>query len=198
MIGILIKSLNNTGVLTLITGILTIIVGFSAIYLYIRQKREYKRDAASLILQEIRYAEQQIRNFKVLGSYPLSVKLLPTNNWNNHIHLFVKDFKETELDLISDFYAKSAYLDIVIANISDVKNKMLIPKNHFKGDLLKEESVDDKEKKIIEQIKVRSTEFEFGSKQILNEVSQKIEFIYNTPAIDKLRTISIKQWYHLC
>jgi hypothetical protein len=63
-------------------GAVTFVVGFLAIYLYLKQRRDRKRDAASLILQEIRYAEQQIRNAKITNppSYFLASKLLPTNS----------------------------------------------------------------------------------------------------------------------
>lgn len=38
-------------------GLITLVVGLSAIYLYLKQKVDSKRDIAKLILQEIRYAE---------------------------------------------------------------------------------------------------------------------------------------------
>jgi hypothetical protein len=62
-------------------GLITLIVGLSAIYLYLKQKADSKRDIAKLILQEIRYAEQQIRNSgRGVRGYSLSSRLLPTNS----------------------------------------------------------------------------------------------------------------------
>ncbi len=62
-------------------GAVTFAVGSLAIYLYLKQRADKKRDAARLILQEIRYVEQQIRNSKAnMGVYLLSTKLLPTNS----------------------------------------------------------------------------------------------------------------------
>jgi len=115
----LLQSLNNyLGLITLAVGF----VGFSAIYLYIKQKVDRKRDAAMLILQEIRYAEQQIRDSgKGSRGYFLASKLLPTNSWNDNIHLFIKDLKETEIDMISRFYASTAYIDSLIAERSKQK-----------------------------------------------------------------------------
>src|SRR3989339_1955347 len=108
-------------------GVITFSVGFFAIYLYAKQKKDYKREAAYLILQEIRYAEKQIRKYKEFNQYKLWDRLLPTNSWNKNINLFVKDLKETDIDLISDFYAKSAYVDIMIRKISDWKTQPLKP-----------------------------------------------------------------------
>ena len=102
-------------------GAVTFVVGFLAIYIYVKQKKDRKRDAAKLILQEIRYAEQQIRNFRIAQSYSLASKLLPTNSWNNNIHLFVKDLEETEIDMISAFYSKATYIDSLIMERSKQK-----------------------------------------------------------------------------
>ncbi len=166
------------------TGLTTILVGGSAIYLYLKQKKDYKRDAAALIIQEIRYAEQQIREAKKHDyEYYLADKLLPTNSWHNNIHLFVTDLKESELDLISRFYAHSSYLDTVIEKISNKKNDMVISrKQPVPGAQIVPEN---------------NQQFDLGATNILKEVSEKIEFIYNTPAVDRLRSISEKKLYQL-
>jgi len=106
-------------------ALITLIVGGFAIGLYIKQKRDYKRDVASLILQEIRYAEQQVENARSsspnANSYPLQYKLLPTNSWYKNIHLFINDFKQPNIDTISRFYAQTEYIDMIIKIISDYK-----------------------------------------------------------------------------
>ena len=79
------------------TGVVTLVVGFFAIFVYYRQKNDQKRDAAKLVLQEIRYAEQTIRIAKEHNyDYYLANKLLPTNSWHKNIHFFVHELKETE------------------------------------------------------------------------------------------------------
>lgn len=168
-------------------GFVTLLVGGSAIYLYLKQKADQKRDAASLILQEIRYAEQQIRIARDRESnFPLADKLLPTNSWHNNINLFIKDLKETEIDLISRFYSHANYLDIVIGIISSQKNNMLAPVNKQTPGVVQSAPTPA----VIQ-------EFELNATKILKEVSKKIEFIYNTPAIDRLRSISERKWYQI-
>ena len=58
-------------------AIVTLFVGSFAIGIYIRQRREYKRNIAQLIDQEIRYAEQQIINSRIIAQekYYLAHKL---------------------------------------------------------------------------------------------------------------------------
>ena len=174
-------------------GFVTLIVGSFAIYLYLKQKTNHKRDAAKLILQEVRYAEQKIRNARNHNTdYYLADKLLPTNSWHNNIHLFIKNLKESEIDLISGFYSHAAYLDVVISKISDQKNDIKIPvfeKGKIKNEQKLKKQREEKEEKIIA--------FQSLSQSILSNVSKQIEFIYNTPAINKLRNISEKKWYQL-
>lgn len=164
-------------------GLITLFVGLLAIYLYLKQKKDYKRDAASLILQEIRLAEQKVRNYRTYGSYSFTEKLLPTNSWNNNINLFVKDLNETDIDIISRFYSSAAYLDEVIASIADNANQLIIqPPTPVVVD---------------PQTAIASVNLSVPAKNLIDSISKTIEYIYNTPAIDKLRSISMKKRYEL-
>jgi len=179
-------------------GLVTLVVGGFAIYLYLKSKKDHKRDAAKLILKEIRYAEQQIRKYKEFMRYSLSDRLLPTNSWNDNIHLFVKDLKETDIDLINGFYAKATYIDIMIRKISDWKTqpKEIMP---FTESLptQQEPSITAQLNPNIKAIKFISFDPMAETQIILKKVSMNIEFIYNTPTVEKLRKISEKNWYHL-
>ena len=44
---------------------------------------------------------------------------MPTVSWHKNIHLFVNDLDEYEMDLISGFYTKCEYVDILIRKIAD-------------------------------------------------------------------------------
>ncbi len=167
-------------------ALVTLIVGSFAIFLYLKQKEDYKRQAASLILQEIRYAEQLIRasNQGNLGYiYGLAAKLLPTNSWNDNIHLFLNDLEETEIDLISRFYSKTAYLDVLISKVSDFKNQptsqqsqiTITPPNPSQQILV----LQDPMKNTLDMIK---------------EVSDGIRSVYNTPTGEKLKSLSRRKF----
>lgn len=184
-------------------GAVTFIVGFAAIYLYIKQRKDRKRDAASLILQEIRYAEQQIRNAKITTppTYFLASKLLPTNSWNDNIHLFIKDLKETEIDTISAFYAKATYIDSLIVERSKQKINPTLPQS-IPSSPQQSNSVTAQPflpggvvpQQVIQMIQFE-TLGEIVTIQILAQVSSSVEFLYNTPAVEKLRKISEHKWY---
>lgn len=202
------KALNNY------TGLITLLVGSVAIWTYIKQKQDTKRKSAKLILQEIRYAEQIIRNARTQasGNYSLSDKLLPTNNWHESIHLFVKDLKESQIDLISRFYSQAQYLDVVIRSISDKKCHNEIKKEISLIGLplpilhsqpgQQTASLPDQQIPRIPQIPVPQLypleiPMESFAHTIIKEVTNKIELIYNTPAVEKLIKISEKKWYKI-
>ena len=189
----------------LLSPLTTLIVGGFAIGLYIKQKIDQEKDAARLILQEIRYAEQQIRVARTIsgGNYPLADKLLPTNSWHSNIHLFVGKLNEAEIDIISRFYSNAAYIDVVISKISDYKNSLMVQKSSSITNIsnIQQQTASQPQETmspitpqtVTPQPLVEINTTELYANEILKEVSQKIEFIYNTPAVDKLREIAEKR-----
>lgn len=190
-------------------GFITLLVGSVAIWTYNKQKQDIKRKAAKLILQEIRYAEQIIRNARTQasGNYSLSDKLLPTNSWHENIDLFVKDLKESHIDLISRFFSQAQYLDVIIRSISDKKCQKEIPL--FEIQPIPNQQVQQQpatsafpiqpQPQSIPQPQIYPLEIptESLANRILKDVTNKIELIYNTPAVEKLIKISEKKWYQL-
>ena len=165
-------------------GLVTAFVGLIAIFLYFQARRDNKSDAAKLVLQEIRYADQKVRNYRTYSSYNFTEKILPTNSWNKNINFFIRELTESELDLISKFFSSATYLDEVIKSIADSRNKIWIQVDtpSVSGD----------------------TQVAMGTggllenepaKKLIEAISKDIESIYNTPAADKLRIISKKKKY---
>ena len=183
-------------------GVVTFIVGFLAIYLYIKQKNDRKRDAASLILQEIRYAEQQIRHYKNSNpnQYNLADRLLPTNSWNDNIHLFIKDLEENEIDMISAFYAKAKYIDFLILKRSEQKTNphqqpaLPVPVG---GQPSQTGQTQDQTFPQVVQFSLPIPGAELVTIELLRQISYSIELIYNTPVVEKLRKISNRKWYYI-
>lgn len=166
-------------------GLTTLAVGLVAIYVYVKQKRDQKRDAALLILQEIRYAEQSVRNYRTNKTYSFTEKILPSSSWPKNIHLFVNDLKEIEIDLISKFYSKAAFLDGVISKLAQhATNELLKPSTPI-------EIKDDKGQKT----KIATSNMKSELQELIKDISDNIEFIYNTPVTSKLRSLSDRKWF---
>jgi hypothetical protein len=184
-------------------GLITLVVGLSAIYLYLKQKEDRKRDAARLILQEIRYAEQQIRDSgRGTRGYMLASKMLPTNSWNDNIHLFTKDLKETEIDTISRFYSQTAYVDSLIAERSKQKlHPTMLVQVPPMSTPPPVSTTPQLAGGITQQIPIQTVQVPNPAEEITNnllrEVSSAIEFLYNTPSVEKLRQISERKWYQI-
>jgi len=97
----------------------TLLAAFVAFLVYRKQKSDTKRDAAKIILQEIRRAEDIISDYKQNGGYQYAKKIIATNSWTRNLHLFVGDLDNDELDRISNLYSTGEYLDTLINEISD-------------------------------------------------------------------------------
>lgn len=106
------KVVQNPGLATMAT-VAVVFVGF-----WWRRKNE-RRDAARIVLQEIRRAEDIISDYKQSGGYQFAKKIIATNSWGKNLHLFVGDLDSDELDRISNLYSTGEYLDALIKEISD-------------------------------------------------------------------------------
>ena len=88
-------------------GLATILTGGTAIFIYLRQRKDNKTKAARVLLLEIRAAEERIEQIRdqitnhSTSDLPL---VFPTKSWKTYSHLFVDDFDHDEWKLISSFY----------------------------------------------------------------------------------------------
>lgn len=101
--------------------VITFAVGSFAIYIYKKQKSDFKKDTASSILLEIQNAERVISRVKEMvlkNNLDVDVSILQSNSWTSHKNLFSRDFDKDEWELIDNFYNKSALLDKTITNNS--------------------------------------------------------------------------------
>ena len=119
----------------LLAALATLIVGGVAIYLYIRQKRDYKRDAANILLMEIRSAEKLISSAKQGTPLSADTPLLPTNNWVKNNYLFIKNLDRDELDLINNFYNQCGIIDKSLYQLS-IANQLEQKSNWIQGKLV--------------------------------------------------------------
>lgn len=109
----IIDILNSNGFQTLIT----FTVGLTAFGIYFQQKRDYKQNAAKAIVLEIQNAEKviaRVRDSVRNGRLEVDQTVMLSASWNQHKHLFSKDFDKDEWDEITEFYNKSRLLDEAI------------------------------------------------------------------------------------
>lgn len=131
----------------LLSALATFVVGTIAILLYVKQRKDQKRDAANVIIAEIRQAERLIDQFKKRGvSNDILFKILPSNNWKKYNYLFINDLDQDEIEQINNFYSQCLVLDNAIDQINishDLKYKSIAI--HKNISLIAKESLGNKE-----------------------------------------------------
>lgn len=173
----------------------TLIAGFVALFIYYKEKNDKKRDLAKLILQEVRYAENKIKEYRTHKNYKLHYRLLPTNSWNDNIHLFITDFEQSQTDLISSFYSQASYIDNVIQKISDDKLKQ---RSYPATQLSPVQNFQQYPQQPFQMVPpIQQIIFPADAQNILDETSLSVELIYNTPITSKLKTLAEKKWYQI-
>lgn len=100
-------------------------MGSTAIYIYKKQQRDNKRNAANVILNEIRSSEKLFKDAKTkivesqkntkIIQIPEHHYLMPNESWSKYSHLFIKDFNPAQLAAIDAFYHTCQLFDETIA-----------------------------------------------------------------------------------
>lgn len=186
--------------------VVTFCVGGIAIFLYLKQRIDNKSNAAKIILQEVRRAEEIILSYQEHRHFRFTQKIIATDSWSQNIHHFVGELNQDELDKISNLYSTGAYLDGVIKKISNIKFDSIIfenflakAKEHIDGqiDKLKECGVvlnsaqvihDDKDEKNV--LKVHFTHDVINIDSLFMEIVSSYQPIYHSNICEKLKKIA--------
>lgn len=194
-------------------GLATFLVGGFAIVLYIVQRHQAKRDAAKIILQEIRRAEDIIVRYKEYGNFQFTKKIIANNSWGKNIHYFVGSLSADELDKISNLYSTGEFLDTVIGKIFDwrfndasrayygekPKKKMALPISPLPPVVPFTPTGEGGSQSTSGQ-QIIEIEIPDGPpfwNPLLQEVVFKYEPIYHSTIAEKLRKISEEKWYQI-
>lgn len=171
-------------------ALVTLIVGGIAISLYLVQKSNRKRDSARIIVQEIRRAEDIISDYKKTGSYQFAKKIIATNSWAKNIHLFVGDLDNDELDKISDLYSTGEYLDNLVGEISQItlKDEVERGKELIKIQFQQQALIQNQQQN--QPINIVVPGLAPVWKGRLDEISFKLEPIYHSSIVDKIKKIA--------
>ena len=178
----------------------TILAALAAFVVYNKQKSDTKRDAAKIILQEIRRAEDIISDYKQNGGYQFAKKIIATNSWSKNIHLFVGDLDNDELDRISNLYSTGEYLDTLIKKISDytfkeeINTQKITMSPSIAPTKIQEQnqtanSIDIQNIPFISQ-KIRFVKLDPPWKARLDIITEKLEPIYHSTIAAKLKNIA--------
>ena len=182
----------------MINSIVTFIVGLVALVVYWLTKRAEKRAAATIIVMDIRHAEQVVLSILEKGAVDRVMKnILYENNWVKYKHLFASDFSQDDFSAFNRFFescveiaeARKRMVDVFYANIN-AKVDVMHQKIFEIENLL---SVDGQAKKeeIIKKINLEEEFFDPDEpkRRILHNL-QLMGRLSNTVAFEKLKKIA--------
>lgn len=83
----------------------TIIAGLFAFIVYLWHRRDEKRNAAIILLAEIRFAENAINQIRTTSTISDLVSVMDGGHWKEYQHLFATSLDRDDIELINNFYA---------------------------------------------------------------------------------------------
>ena len=180
-------------IVTLVVGL----VGLVALGVYWLTKRGEKQNAATIVVMDIRHAEQVVLSILEKGVVDRTLKnILSENNWAKYKHLFASEFS------YDDFAAFNRFFDscVEIADAKKRMNEVFYASLYAKTSIAQQKILDIQnissaeaqleKQKIIEAI--NAEEFVFEPKEPKERVFRSLQLmgrLSNTVAFEKLKKI---------
>lgn len=184
--------------LEIINSIVTFVVGLIALGVYWLTKKSEKQAAATIVVMDIRHAEQVVLSILEKGSVDRFMKnILHENNWAKYKHLFATNFSQDDFAAFNRFFeacveisaARKRMVDVFYENIN-TKVELTHQKIFAIEDLLLADGQVKKEK-IIKEINTEEAVFDPNEpKMIVLRNLQLIGRLSNTVAFEKLKKIA--------
>ena len=178
-------------------SIVTLVVGLVALGVYWLTKRGEKQNAATIVVMDIRHAEQVVLSILEKGVVDRTLKnILSENNWAKYKHLFASEFS------YDDFAAFNRFFDscVEIADAKKRMNEVFYASLNAKTSIAQQKILDIQnisspeaqleKQKIIEAI--NAEEFVFEPKEPKERVFRSLQLmgrLSNTVAFEKLKKI---------
>lgn len=124
----------------LISSAVTIVVAFTAWGLYLKQKRDQRKDAAGIILREIEQAErnlpaarramEQVQKLEV----PEKCQVMPISSWKDLQYQLSRELPPDVMERIDEFYSNCKLLDEALSVLDAIfyKNESEVRVNQFR------------------------------------------------------------------
>lgn len=195
-----------------VIDILLVIVGASAFITYYLQKRNEKRAAATLILDQIDSIEQVVQSLKeeyhhnnrVLNDHAvyLSKEVAYSGAWDKYQYLMVKMLSQSELDLVQAFFVSSYQIEKARADIvysfklgwkyKTLARSLIVAK--FMDPTYKE-AIEEKKKLVKQYLDDAEVSHQFNPKiayDVLYAELNNFQMLSGTTAYEKLYKMSVR------
>jgi hypothetical protein len=179
----------------------TILSVVIAVFLYYLKVKSDKRDAARVLLMEIRNAERTISAIDSVKKVAETTLVMPVASWHKFQHLFVSDLDSDELTLINNFYNLctliQAHIDRINAQIPISNEEKIRVAQHLLGKLAwkysgNKESYDLNKDLIISKLNGEVWWFspDFPTMKLFSEYLPAVKFVSTTTCGEKLKKIA--------
>lgn len=181
----------------IINSIVTLIVGLVAFVVYWLKKREEKRNAATIVIMDIRHAEQVVNSILEKGMVDTYLKnILSENNWAKYKHLFASNLSTDDFSAFNRFFdscveisdATRRMREVLYANIS--AKASIAQSKIFDIENLSSPEGQLKKQKIIAEINAES--FVFDPNDPKDRILRNLQLmgkLSNTVAYEKLKKL---------
>lgn len=184
-------------------NMLLVIVGLSAFVIYFWQKRDEKRAAATLVKGQIDLIEERVcilKNDHQLGNISVyhSKIILQENLWEKYKHLFIKNLKKSDAEIIQKFFDSAEQIEQARSDIVKMLKVAWEQKARVEienvGMLMKENFTMDQALPLIQQFQQSYHPFDIGyvPDMVINTLVKQlndINMLSGTTAYQK-----IQQW----
>ncbi|KKR07912.1 MAG: hypothetical protein UT32_C0005G0011 [Parcubacteria group bacterium GW2011_GWC2_39_14] len=102
----------------IINGSVTLVVGATAFVVYFLKKRDDRKNAASIIVSDLRRASkliEELQKKKEINIESENVPLIIVDSWNNYKHLFIKKLDVDEFNEIDGYFGSCKTFDIFLS-----------------------------------------------------------------------------------
>lgn len=182
----------------LINSAVTLVVGIFAFAIFKMTKISEKRAAATIIVMDIRHAEQVVHSILEKGMVDRSMKnILYENNWMKYKHLFANDFSYDDFASFNRFFescveiaeARKRMIDVFYDNIrakAEITHQKI-----FSIENLESEAGAREKARILHNINIEDSVFDpFEPKNKVLQNLQLIGRLSNTVAFEKMKKIA--------
>lgn len=113
---------------TLFQTIVILMTASFVFIVYFMNKRNQKREAAIILLDEIRLAENAIDEIRRNRAITELNAIMPVNSWAKHKHLFANELNQDEFALVTQFYNRCEYAEKYRCLLYDLLNESVLEK----------------------------------------------------------------------
>ena len=99
---------------------MTLITGLIALWVYRRQEHKKVQEAAIILLQEIRFAEESMLTINLMGGITQAncdISILPNNHWSALNHFIINKLTRDEYNAMHRFFSFTAGLERTMRQI---------------------------------------------------------------------------------